>query len=83
MYRPPDTDIKAFNDHLSSIISKTQTEKKLLYILADFNINLLNADSHGATHDFLDIMYSNSLLPNINKPTRVIKRSSPLVDNIF
>ena len=40
MYRPPDTDINVFNEYLDSILSKTKAEKKLLYILADFNINL-------------------------------------------
>ena len=83
IYRPPDTDMTAFNDYLNSLLIKTKAEKKLLYILADFNINLLNADTHGATQDFLDIMYSNSLLPNITKPTRVTQRSATLIDNIF
>ena len=83
MYRPPDTDMKVFNENLGSILSKTKAEKKLLYILADFNINLLNADTHEATHDFLDIMYSNSLLPTITKPTRVTEKSATLIDNIF
>ena len=83
LYRPPNTDMKAFNEYLNSILLKTKAEKKLLYILADFNINLLNADGHGATQDFLDIMCSNSLLPTITKPTRVTKNSATLIDNIF
>ena len=83
IYRPPDTDIDVFNEYLSSLLSQMKTEKKLLYILADFNINVLNAETHGATQDFLNIMYSNALLPNITKPTRVTKKSATLIDNIF
>ena len=83
LYRPPDTDINDFNDYVNSILSKTRAEKKLLYLLADFNINLINSDTHGATQDFLDTMYSHSLLPTITKPTRVTKNSATLIDNIF
>ena len=59
VYRPPDTDVKVFNDYLSSLLSKSKAEKKLLYILGDYNINLLNTNSHAATQDFSDIMSSN------------------------
>ena len=83
MYRPPDTDMNVFNECLNSILSKSKTEKKLLYIIADFNINLLNADTHNATQNFLNIMYSNSLLPNITKLSRVSSKSATLIDNIF
>ena len=83
IYRPPDTDIRVFNEYLTSLLLKARVEKKLLYILGDFNINLLNANSHGLTQDFLDIMYSNSLLPTITKPTRITKHSATLIDNIF
>ena len=83
IYRPPDTDITAFNEYLHSILLKTKAEKKLLYLLGDYNINLLNADTHNATQDFTELMYSYSLLPNITKPTRVTKTSATLIDNIF
>ena len=83
IYRPPDTDVTVFNDYLNSLMSKIKPEKKLLYIMADFNINLLNADSHSATQDFLNIMYSNSVMPTITKPTRVTRHSATLIDNIF
>ena len=83
LYRPPDTNIDAFNEYLKSILRKANNEKKLLYLLGDYNINLLNADKHNATHDFTELMYSFSLLPNITKPTRVTKSSATLIDNIF
>ena len=83
IYRPPDTDIRAFNDYLNSILSKLKAEKKLLYLLGDFNINLLNADTHQATQEFIDLMYSHTAIPNITKPTRVTKKYATLIDNIF
>ena len=83
LYRPPGTDVGVFNEYLESILDKVKTEKKLLYLLGDYNIDLLQADKHSASQDFLDLVYSHSLLPNITKPTRVTKTSATLIDNIF
>ena len=83
LYRPPDTDINAFNDYLQTILIKTKAEKKFLYLLGDYNINLMNADTHNATQDFTELMYSHSMLPSITKPTRVTKNGATLIDNIF
>merc|ERR1712004_28510 len=47
------------------------------------NINLINVDKHIGTHDFLDIIYENTLFPAITKPTRVTINSATLIDNIF
>ena len=60
-YRPPYTDLDAFNDHMSNIISILKTERKSCYLLGDFNLNLLNADTHNDTQGFIDLMYSVSL----------------------
>ena len=81
IYRPPDTDISIFNESLCNILSALQIENKLCYLLGDYNLNLLNTDSHTLTREFVDIMYSYSLLPNITKPTK--ERSATLIDNIF
>ena len=54
-----------------------------MYILGDFNINLINASSHTPTSSFLDIMYANFLFPVINRPTRITTESATLIDNIF
>ena len=35
--------------------------------MGDFNINLLKNDSHPQTTDFVNTMYSHSLLPNITR----------------
>ena len=51
--------------------------------MGDFNINLINVDKHIGTHDFLDIIYENTLFPAITKPTRVTINSATLIDNIF
>ena len=83
LYRPPDTNISVFNDYLTEILSKIKTENKSLYLLGDYNINLLNIDNHRPSHEFTDLMFSHSLIPCITKPTRVTRTSATLIDNIF
>ena len=58
-------------------------ERKLIYLMGDFNINLLNSEKHLLTYEFLDIMYSFSFYPLINKPTRVGNETASLIDNIY
>ena len=83
VYRPPDTDIDCFNKSVAELLSKTHSKNNLLYVMGDFNINLINVDKHIGTHDFLDIIYENTLFPAITKPTRVTINSATLIDNIF
>ena len=58
-------------------------ENKYCYIMGDFNINLLNYETHQHTTDFVDQLHANSFVCLINKPTRVKQQSATLIDNIF
>ena len=49
----------------------------------DFNINLLNYDSHTPTCNFVSALLSQPFLPYIIHPTRVFEHSSTITDNIF
>ena len=51
--------------------------------MGDFNINLLIIDKHVPSTELLDVMYSNSFIPLINKPTRIKNDSATLIDNIY
>ena len=51
LYRPPDTNIRTFSEYLDSILLKVKAESKLLYLLGDYNINLLNSSQHNATQE--------------------------------
>ena len=51
--------------------------------MGDYNINLLNVDIHNLSSEFLNLMYSFAFFPVINKPTRISKNTSSLIDNIF
>ena len=58
IYRPPDTDIKEFNDHILRCLTQIKAEKKIAYLLGDYDINLLNTEKHAASQDFADVMFS-------------------------
>ena len=54
-----------------------------MFMLGDYNINLLNHYSHNETNEFLETMFANNLHPLISRPTRITARSCTLIDNIF
>ena len=83
IYRPPNTDMLYFNNFISELLNTVNTENKILYLLGDYNINLLNSDQHLLTSEFVENMYSYSTFPLITKPTRIQKDSATLIDNIF
>ena len=45
----------------------SQKIKKLVYLMGDFNINLLNEDTHCRTNDFVNILTSHSMYPSITR----------------
>jgi len=47
----------------------------------DYNLDLLECNTHSPTGDFLNNMLSHSLFPNIRHPTRISEKSSTLLDN--
>ena len=83
VYRPPGACPDEFCLQFDLILSKIKSETKITYITGDFNINLLNSDTHPPTQRFLDQMFSYSFFPLIRKPTRVDRTSATLIDNIF
>ena len=65
------------------MLEKVSFENKEVYLMGDFNINLLNYESNQETADFLNNMHSNSLVPYITLSTRIKPRSKTLIDNIL
>ena len=71
VYRPPNTSITAFIEHVINSIQTLQVENKQYYIMGDFTINLLNYGSHTETQDHIDAMFQHAFIPLISKPTRI------------
>ena len=70
------------NNYLRQIFEIVSKERKV-FLLGDFNINLLNYNDHQPTNGFLDSLFSNSFIPYILYPTRITSHSKTLIDNIF
>ena len=51
--------------------------------MGDFNLDLLQIQSHAETDDFMNILGSSFFQPQILQPTRITDHSATLIDNIF
>ena len=83
IHRTPDSDVRIFCDHLMNILEKLKLRNQPCYLMGDYNIDLLKHATHNPTSEFLDLMFSNSFIPLVNKPTRITSNSATLIDNIF
>ena len=82
-YRHPNTEIEQFNKYIDKVMTKITEENKLIFCMGDFNVNLLNYNTHNYTNEFMNNMISHYLLPRILHPTRVTDHSATVIDNIF
>ena len=83
IYRPPNTDVDLFTEYFDIVLGKITQENKYLYLMGDYNINLLKADQDKKTGNFVDTFFSHMCIPLINKPTRVVDNKATLIDNIY
>ena len=57
--------------------------KNNIFLLRDFNIDLMKNDIDANLSTFLDLLTSNLFVPHIIHPTRITPNSKTLIDNIF
>ena len=53
VYRHPSSNPKTFREHFDSILYRISRETKTVFVMGDFNLNLLNYDNHVETNEFL------------------------------
>ena len=83
VYRAPSYDSVSFVENLEHQLQILSRENKEIYLMGDFNINLMNYDTDRSVKDFVDFMYSFGLFSLVNKPTRITEISATLIDTIF
>ena len=84
LYKHPSMDVSEFNkNYLNTLLDELSKENKQVFLLGDFNINLLNYNDHQPTNEFLDSLASNSFIPYILQTARITSHSKTLIDNIF
>ena len=82
IYRPPNSDIDNFISTLDIIITTALTFRIPIYIMGDFNINILNHNDKYSQY-LVNLFHSYSFFSTINKPTRVTSHSATLIDHIW
>ena len=71
-------DVSDFNkSYPNTLLDKLPKENKQVFLLGDFNINLLNCNDHPPINKDLDSLTSNSFTPNILQPTRILVTQKP------
>ena len=83
IYRHPNTDISHVIEYMEATLSKINKNKCNVFLMGDFNIDLLQYDSHSYTNNFLNTVISQSFVPYIHQLTRVTDQSATVIDNIF
>ena len=77
------TPIDNFIKDVEFVYRNLSSGNNFFYVMGDFNIDLLKADTDRPTHDYLEFIYSHSMLPTIYKPTRITATSATCIDNIL
>ena len=74
-----------FQEYVDNTLDKLNAtgSSKSIYIMGDFNINLLKIQTCHFAQNFLNNLQSYAFIPTIDKPTRVHNNSATLIDNIF
>ena len=77
-------DLNGFNnDCLNPLLAKLSKEKKTVFLLGDFNVDLSKYEQHSSNNEFLDSLVRSMFLPYIIQPTRVTSNSKTVIDNVF
>ena len=58
------------NNFLKNFLKKINQEQKKVFLLGDFNVELMHYNEHKPTNEFLDSLASNSYLPYITQPSQ-------------
>ena len=87
VYKPDYVDYEDFISRLELALDTITKEKKRGFIMGDFNIDLLKYNHNRQVNTFVNLMYSYSFSPCIDRPTGVCSTKNgttiSLIDNIF
>ena len=76
-------EIDEFNTLFEQTLDKLSDCNKEIYLLGDFDIDLLKVDDDNKIDEFYNLISSNFLIPHITLPTRITATSRTLIDNIY
>ena len=77
-------DLTAFNcNYLNKLLQVISKDLKSIFLLGDFNVNLLNYNGHNHTNYFLDYIASTWFIPLTLQSARITSHSNTRTDNKF
>ena len=82
IYRHPKTDLAKFSNILNTPLKIINQGQKTVFLLGDFNIDLMHYNEHKPTKKFLDSPNSNPYIPYIIQPSQHVSHSRTLIGNI-
>ena len=83
LYRPPNDQTESFEKFFKNAFTITKNSNKVRHIAGDFNLNLLDHENRRKVQDFANLIYQNDMIPTINKPTRVTRKTATGIDHIL
>ena len=72
-----------FLDNIKALVNKFKRQEKQIFLVGDFDINYLDYSWNTIVSDFSNHAYQNSIFPVMNRPTRVTKTSTTIIDHIL
>ena len=83
VYRPPWFDLSLFNELLNKTLDLLN-KNNYVFLLGDFNVDLTQGvETNLAMEELKNTFSTHYFYPLINKPTREVKHSKNIIDNIF
>ena len=83
LYRPPNAPLKEFITAYETVLKEIEHENAELIMGLDYNLDLLKSSTHRPTEKFLETNLEHGLTPTIIRPTRIMKSTATLIDNIM
>ena len=84
IYRPPNGHLNLCEAFLKKKpLSESATVNKTFFLAGDFNINLFDFETNKKVESFVNFMFEFSMIPTINKTTRVTKHTATAINNII
>ena len=84
IYRhPANSNLENFTNFLTNAMDQISKENKICILTGNFNINLLNYESHTPTDEFINNLGVFCYQPHIIQPIRITDHSATLIDNIY
>ena len=68
---------------MKTIFGNIGRNNKDLFLVGDFNINVLDYEKNAKVKSFVNIAFQNSIIPVNNKPTRVTRTNSTVINHIL